>query len=69
MRLHKALNDESRLRTLPVLVAKDDGEAKTKYFAPDDVRQWGYDVKLAGKPVQCDDNDGTCEEMRCAVLS
>jgi hypothetical protein len=66
--LHKALNDPSTRKSLPVLVVGDDGEAETKYVAPAELSAWAYDVKLAGEPLQCNSSDGTCAEMRCDRL-
>ncbi|CDZ97038.1 cap1-related protein [Phaffia rhodozyma] len=63
-RLHKMVNDPSTLKTVPVLLTNaDSGEAKTEVFSPTQIREWGYDISLSGKAVQCDQEDGTCADM------
>ncbi|KAL7410218.1 hypothetical protein BDY24DRAFT_184654 [Mrakia frigida] len=67
-RLHQALNSNSSLPLVPVLLANPEtSKAETRWFEPRELKEWGYDVSLSGGAMQCDRGDGTCREM-AAVL-
>lgn len=40
----------------PLKMRKEEGTVR-------DIAQFFYDMKLAGSPLQCNETDGTCEDM------
>lgn len=63
-RLHQQTNSEATYPLVPVLLADPETSlAETHWFQPKELKQWGYDIGLSGKAIQCSDGDGTCKEM------
>jgi hypothetical protein len=37
---------------------------RKKQFSVSDISKFYFDMKLAGGPLQCNETDGTCDEMK-----
>ena len=62
--MHQQTNSEATYPLVPVLLADPETSlAETHWFQPKELKQWGYDIGLSGKAIQCSDGDGTCKEM------
>lgn len=43
-------------------------EMKWETVSTEQASRFFYDMALAGEPIQCVEEDGTCDQMRCAAL-
>ncbi|WVW84823.1 hypothetical protein I302_106858 [Kwoniella bestiolae CBS 10118] len=53
----KSKGGEERSMTDPLTSLEDE-------YSTEEVMQFYYDMKLSGRPIQCSEEDGTCEDMR-----
>ncbi|KAL1405284.1 hypothetical protein Q8F55_008911 [Vanrija albida] len=61
-RLHYFANNKTE-GSAPIIVGRSSGPVVEEYPVKQMVAEW-FDIGLAGKPHQCSDDDGTCEEVR-----
>lgn len=64
-RLHVFANNQAADK-VPVLIDRGAGGVKEELFSVKSMGAKWFDIGLAGGPVQCDESDGSCEELRKA---
>jgi beta-1,2-xylosyltransferase len=53
----------------PLNTAQERTEMKEDTISTEQANRFFYDMALAGEPIQCLEEDGTCEALRCAMPS
>lgn len=65
--LHFMTNSEDNIEQVPVLVEEEDGSLRKVTYNRKELNDAYMDVGLVEKLVQCDKNDGACEDMEAHI--
>ncbi len=66
LHFHAQNRSEEDISVITPHISHEGGPLKmrTQHFSVAEVADFYYDMKLAGSPLQCNETDGTCDQMR-----